>query len=170
MLQWLYARFIITSHYYSDCEIIMKKSFSLAAILTAAALTSGVMLASLNPAQASPCPFRKDKGINPTTVGGEAPSLSSTRLDSDNADTNNNNMGIIGAGMAAVAGLFVAGMVYKARRAGQQADTVVAEVPQEESFEATSFPIPIPPEALSASTSEQENSDSTADKDLTLVG
>jgi hypothetical protein len=79
-------------------------------------------------------------------------------------------MGIIGAGMAAVAGLFVAGMVYKVRRADQEVDTVVAEVPQDDSLETTSFPIPIPPEALSDSTSEQKISDSTAEKDLTLVG
>jgi hypothetical protein len=88
----------------------------------------------------------------------------------DTTDTNNNNMGIIGAGMAAVAGLFIAGMVYKVRRAGQEVDTVVAEVPQDDSLETTSFPIPIPQEALSDSTSEQKISDSTAEKDLTLVG
>lgn len=148
---------------------MIKKPFALAAIVTAATLSGGVFLASMNPAQAGPCPFRRDNGSTPSTIGGDAPTLSSTELD-DSTDTNNNTMGIIGAGMAAVAGLFIAGMVYKVRRAGQEVDTVVAEVPQENSLETTSFPIPIPPEALSDSTSEQEISDSTVKKNLTLVG
>lgn len=169
MLELLYVCFIIPSKYSSDCKIMIKKPFALAAILTAATLSGSVFLASMNPAQAGPCPFRRDKGSTPSTVGGDAPTLSSTQLD-DSRDTNNNNMGIIGAGMAAVAGLFIAGMVYKVRRAGQEVDTVVAELPQEDSLETTSFPIPIPPEAVSDSTSEQEISDSTAKKNLTLVG
>lgn len=98
-----------------------------------------------------------------------SPTLSSEQLNSEDTDTNKNPIGIIGAGMVAVAGLFVAGMVYKARRA-KQGDTVVAELPHEESFAANSFPIPVPADALSASTSEQESSDSSSERDVTLVG
>ncbi len=140
----------------------MKRFFSIAAILGAAALTGSVMLASTTVAQ--PCPFSKNKGIT-TTTSGDSPTLSST-------NTNTNNLGIVGAGVAAVAGLFVVGIVYKVRRAGQEANAALAEFRQEESLEAASFPIPIPSEALFGSTSEPEISDPTSekDKDLTLVG
>jgi hypothetical protein len=72
--------------------------------------------------------------------------------------------------MAAVAGLFGAGIVYKVRRAGQEADTALAEIPQEEFLDAIAFPISVPSDALVASISEQDTVDSTAEKDLTLVG
>ncbi len=143
-----------------------KRTFSLAAILSAAALTSGVLLASINPADASPCGFARNQDTTATTSG-DSPTLSATQSDFNRSDIN--KIGIIGAGMAAVAGLFVIGMAYRLRRAEQEADTFIAEVSQEDAFIVPSFSIPIPPEALSTSTDEQETSDSTAQKDLTPV-
>ncbi len=139
---------------------MMKRSFSLAAIISVAALSSGALFASVNPAQA--CILSKNSGA--VTKRSDNPSAPASM------QLNPIKMGIVGAGIAAAAGLVAVGMAYKARRTGQQSDTVVAEVPQEEVLDATSFPIPVPPEALGASTSEQETANSTADKDLTLVG
>lgn len=146
----------------------MKKSFVLAAIVSAAAVTGSVLLTSMNPAGAIPCGLFKNKGAT-TTTANDAPTLSATKLDSNEMDTK--KMGFLGAGagLAAVAGLLAAGMVYKARRTRQEAEAAVAEIAQDESLEVSSFSIPVHPELLCVSTSEQDSSDA-ADKDLTLVG
>jgi hypothetical protein len=144
----------------------MQKSFSIAAILSTAAL---VILASANPSEAGPCMFGKDKGITPRNSG-DSPSLPSTRLNTNDVDTNDNHLGILSIAMAAGAGLVVAGIVYKVRRAGQEADAMIAQIPQEEALEATSFPHSISSDTLGSSTSEQKMADSTTERDLTLVG
>lgn len=141
----------------------MKKSFAVAAILSTACL-----FASVNPASAGPCIFGKDKGITPRNE--DSLTSPATQLDTNQVNASDNNLGILGIGMAAVAGLFGAGIVYKVRRAGQEADTALAEIPQEEFLDAIAFPISVPSDALVASISEQDTVDSTADKDLTLVG
>lgn len=145
---------------------MVKRSFSVALILSAATLTSGVLFASMNPAQALPCPFAKNNDF--TTTSENTPPVRSTQVDTDSTDTN--NMGIIGGGIAAVVGLAIAGIAYKVRLAGQKAEAFMADVSQEETFSAINFPIPVSPEVLSASTSQQESSDTTVKKDLTLVG
>lgn len=141
----------------------MKKSFAVAAILSTACL-----FASVNPASAGPCMFGKDKGITPRNE--DSLTSPTTQLDTNQVDSNHNKLGILGIGMAAVAGLFGAGIVYKVRRAGQEADTALAEIPQEEFLDAIAFPISVPSDVLVASISEQDTVDSTAEKDLTLVG
>ena len=141
----------------------MKKSFAVAAILSTACL-----FASVNAASAGPCMFGKDKGITPRNE--DSLTSPATQLDTNQVNASDNNLGILGIGMAAVAGLFGAGIVYKVRRAGQEADTALAEIPQEEFLDAIAFPISVPSDALVASISEQDTVDSTADKDLTLVG
>jgi biopolymer transport protein ExbB/TolQ len=55
--------------------------------------------------------------------GGNLASLVSKKI-------NRTQMGIVGAGMATVAGLFVAGVAYRQRRS-RQAEAVLAEVPAE---------------------------------------
>lgn len=135
----------------------MKPNFSLAAILSTAAL-SGLLLASFNPASASGCPFSKGKGTTAITSG-DSSNLLSKKLDL-------NNMGIAGAGIGTVAGIVAAGIVYQVRRS-RLAKASVADVPveqPEDSFAATSD------EFLNATTSEENVSVSKPDRDLTLVG
>jgi hypothetical protein len=144
---------------------MMKKPFSLATILATATLTSGVMLVSMNAAQA--CYFGKNKGLT-SPSSGNSPTFPFRQSNSDN--TNIIKMGLIGVGITALGGLLMVGVVYKVRRAGQEANKALAEGPLEEFFEPDSFPIVISPKTLSASICEQETSESTNEKDLTLVG
>ncbi|HEY9634085.1 MAG TPA: hypothetical protein V6D14_11790 [Coleofasciculaceae cyanobacterium] len=152
-------------NYYSACATMKKQSFPLAAIISAAVLVSGITLVTTNSAHA--CPFGKNKGIKAGSSG-NSPTLTSRQLNSENS--NINKLEIIGGGLAALAGVLVVGMVYKARRAGQEADKFLAGLPQEASFEATSWQSSIPLEELCESKSEQETADSKPEKDLTLVG
>ncbi len=135
----------------------MKPNLSLAAILSTAAITGGVLLAAANPTQAFGCPFSKSKGTSVETSG--TPSgLVAKKL-------NPTKLGIAAAGMASVAGLFAAGMAYKARRAGFL-DPVTGEVAPEESLQDSSS-IAIPQEALSSPSSEEASP--TSDRELTAV-
>jgi hypothetical protein len=153
-------------NYYFACATMKKQSSSLAVILAVAALTSGVMLATTNSAHT--CVLGKGKGTR-LGVSGNSPTQASAQVKPD--DTSNNKLGIIGGGLAAIASLLVVGVAYKARRAGQEADKFLAELPQDGPWETTSWSIPIPPEELCESISEQEASDSSKpEKDLTLVG
>ncbi|MCU0516256.1 MAG: hypothetical protein MUC60_05175 [Oscillatoria sp. Prado101] len=47
----------------------VKSNISLAAILSATAITGGVLLAAANPSQAFGCPFSKSKGTSVETSG-----------------------------------------------------------------------------------------------------
>ncbi|NEQ21295.1 MAG: hypothetical protein F6K28_19130 [Microcoleus sp. SIO2G3] len=113
--------------------------------------------------------FGKDKGITPRNSE-DSPSLPSTQSNINDVDTNDNHLGILSIAMAAGAGLAVAGIVYKVRRAGQEADAVIAQIPQEEAFDITPFPLSVASDTLGSSTLEQKTTDSTTEKDLTLVG
>lgn len=135
----------------------MKAHISLAALISTAALTGGVLFASMSPTHASPCPFSKAKGATSLTSS-DFPSLFSKKLDL-------NTMGIAGAGIATVAGLFAAGMAYKSRYA-TTADVVLSEVPIEHpevpsDANSDEFLYPPTPEAASFA--------SNADRDLTAV-
>lgn len=142
-----------------------KQSFSLASIFWTTALITGVTLATTSAAQASSWAINND--ITAKTSG-NSPTLPSTQLSSEH--TSINTMKIIGTGgIAVAASLLVVGMVYKACRAGREANKFLAELPDAASLDLTSLPISIHSEELSASNSEQTKPDSTGDKDLTLV-
>jgi hypothetical protein len=129
--------------------MVSKLSFS-AALSTA--VVSTVLLASL--ASASPCIYGKsstsaaDLGSNPSS------GLTDNQLNSNKFDLN--KLGIVGAGFAALFGLYAGSTVLKARFAKQTS----AEVPQSEAYvELPTFPIIVPPEAL-ASTEDEESAES----------
>lgn len=145
----------------------MKKlSSSLAIILSITALTSGVILTTTPSAHA--CVLGKGKGLL-TGASGNSPTQPSTQVQPK--DTNSNPLGIIGGGLAAIVGLLVVGSVaYKACRAGEEANKFLAELPQDGSWDATSWSMPIPLEELCESTTEPETAESKPEKDLTLVG
>lgn len=135
----------------------MKLNVSLAAISTAAVM-SGVLLSVMSPTQASACPFSKYKGT--TAATGDSPNSSFISKPFDF-----NKMGIAGAGIAGVAGIFAAGMVYKARRS-RLTDAAVAQV----SIEPSEFSSDTVEEVvLYAPNPEETVSTSTPDRDLTLV-
>lgn len=123
----------------------MKKSFL--AALVSSAVASTVVLASAGLVQAT-CPFSKMNGISDTATSNNPSSSTFKQHDS-------NKMGIAGAGIATLAGLFVGGMVLKSRLTRGN-ESVPAEVPQgelppEASFETSTFAIVVPPEALTSS-------------------
>ena len=135
----------------------MKAHISLAALISTAALTGGVLLASMSPTHASPCPFSKAKGATSLTSV-DFPTQFSKKLGL-------NPMAIAGAGIATVAGLFAAGIAYKSRYA-TTADVVLSEVPLEHPevpSDANSDEFLYPP------TPEEASFSSTADRDLTAV-
>jgi|GEM_PF-1906561 hypothetical protein len=135
----------------------VKSNISLAAILSATAITGGVLLAAANPSQAFGCPFSKSKGTSVETSG--APSgLVAKKFDPT-------KLGIAAAGMASVAGLFAAGMAYKARRAGKL-DPDTGEVAPEDFLQETPS-LAIPQEAFSSASSEEASP--SGDRELTLV-
>ncbi len=113
--------------------------------------------------------FGKDKGISPRNSE-DSPSLPSTQSNVNDVDTNDNHLGILSIAIAAGAGLVVAGMVYKVRRAGQDADAAIAQIPQEEALDTTSFQLSVASDTLSSPTSEQKTTDHTPERDLTFVG
>jgi hypothetical protein len=83
----------------------MKKSFL--AALVSSAVASTVVLASAGLVQAT-CPFSKMNGISDTATSNNPSSSTFKQIDS-------NKMGIAGAGIATLAGLFVGGIVLKSR-------------------------------------------------------
>ena len=119
----------------------MKK---LVRILSGSALAGGILLTALN-SSASPCFYsNSQKG---TSITNNSPGL----IDKQ---SNLNNLGFLGMGLAAVAGLLVAGMVYKKRlERTTAADTII---PEDEWFYSSSFSIPIYKEALSSTVSDEE--------------
>ena len=123
----------------------MKKSFL--AALVSSAVASTVVLASAGLVQAT-CPFSKLKDISDPVTSNNPSSSTFKQQDS-------NKMGIAGAGIATLAGLFVGGMVLKSRltRGNESvpAEVSQAELPPEASFETSTFAIVVPPEALTSS-------------------
>ncbi len=144
---------------------MIKRSFSLPALLSAAALTSGVVLASIHSAQA--CFLSKNKGTSTTSLD-KSPTLISNKSNSNAIDTK--KLGIIGGSAAAIAGLSVAGVVYKGRRTAQTVSDAIAENSQELTLVENEFSIPVTLEADICDHPEVEMAESTPDKDLTLVG
>ncbi|MFB2882371.1 hypothetical protein [Floridanema aerugineum] len=107
----------------------MKLNLPLATALSTVAISSGILLANIAPSEAvGGCAFFKNKGTN--AVNADSPNtLVANKLP---------KLAIAGAGIAAVAGLFAAGMSYKARLANKadattattaEAYTVHPEVP-----------------------------------------
>ncbi len=132
----------------------MKLNLRLSAILSTAAASS-ILLASVAPAEAYSCMFGKNKGAN-TATDGNSPSLTASKMDFPK------KMAIAGVGITAVAGAVAAGVVYKTRMA--KAAVVDSTAHPEVTSDA------IVEEVLYAPKAEEKASDSTADKDLTLVG
>lgn len=145
----------------------MKKlSFSLAVILSITALTSGVMLTTTPSAYA--CVLGKGKGLL-TGAFGNSPTQPSIQVQPK--DTDSNPLGMMGGSLIVSVSLLVVGsVVYKACRAGQQANKFLAELPQDGSWDATAWSMPIPLEELCESTPDPETAESKPEKDLTLVG
>lgn len=135
----------------------VKANLSLAAILSATAITGGVLLAAANPTQAFGCPFSKSKGTSVETSGAPSGPVAK-KFDPT-------KLGIAAAGMASVAGLFAAGMAYKARRTGKL-QPVTGDVAPEDALQ-DSPAIAISQDALSAPTSKDASP--TGDRALTLV-
>ncbi len=132
--------------------MISKLSFS-AALSTAVVGT--VLLASI--ASASPCSYGKSWSNPADSVSNSPSGLTDNQLDSSKFDFN--KLGMVGAGFAALLGLYAGSTVLKARLAKRQAPEL-AEVPQAEAetyAELPTFPILVPAEALD-STSEDEES------------
>lgn len=144
---------------------MIKQTFSLPALLSAAALTSGVVLASIHSAQA--CFLSKNKGTTTTTLD-KSPTLISKQSNSNAIDTK--KLGIIGGSAAAIAGLSVAGVIYKGRHTAQSVDDAIAQEPQEVTLVENEFSMPVTLEADTSAHPEVEMAESTPDKDLTLVG
>ena len=124
----------------------LKRSLPLTTILSTVALTSVLLLAI-------GCPLSKMKNNS-----GETSNLKSEKLMFK-------KMAIAGTGVASLAGLFAVGMAWKARRPNK-ADSVVSNVPLEESFKTSTFRIVVPPEALTSSTAKE----GAAEEDLNQVG
>jgi len=132
----------------------MKQKFFLAALVSSA-VASTVVLASAGLVQAT-CPFSKVNGISDTATSNNPSSSTFKQLDS-------NKMGIAGAGIATLAGLFVGSMILKSRltRGNESisAEIPQAEVPPEAPFETSTFTIVVPPEALTSSKVAEEVSE-----------
>ena len=133
----------------------MKPNLSLAAILSTVAISGGVLLTTTSPSQA--CAFSKANGIKEVNSG-NSPSLDAKKLDFG-------KLAIAGGGIAAVGGLFAAGMAYKARLTAK-ADAM-AEVPVEHPEVPADT---IAEDLLYAPNKEEVASSSAAERDLTRVG
>ncbi|MEQ8754260.1 MAG: hypothetical protein RID09_12165 [Coleofasciculus sp. G1-WW12-02] len=133
-----------------------KSKLLLTSLLSTVTVTGSLLLTTVSPTQALPCSFGK-KGMSPT-ASGEPSSLVGNKIDLYK------KLGIAGVGIAAVAGGFVAVKKLKARQS-QPTEATVTDTPLSESFEIYNFAIPVPPEAVAASTPEAEASE----RDVTSV-
>lgn len=113
-------------------------------MLSAAAITGGVLLAAANPTPAFGCPFGKSGGTSAAVTRSNLSSLSPKKQEP-------NKFGIAAASIASLAGLFAAGMAYKARRAGFF-EPGTGDIAPEDSLQDSSS-IAISQEAMSAPTS-----------------
>ncbi|MBD0344987.1 MAG: hypothetical protein ICV63_09250 [Coleofasciculus sp. Co-bin14] len=140
----------------------MKSKLALAAILSTATVTGTVLLASVSPAQAFPCAFKSKSAGNTTSLTSPTSEGSSGIVAKK---TKFKKLAIAGAGIATLGGLFTLGMAIKSRR-DQKIEPVLADVGQAESFETSTFPIVVPQDALTSSTSKEEAST----QELTRIG
>lgn len=140
--------------------MVSKLSFSAA---LSAAVVGTVLSASL--AAAGPCPYKS--WLNPTdsVTSNDPSSLTDNQLNASKPDFN--KLGIVGAGFAALFGLYAGGTALKARFAKRQAPNS-AEVPQSDAetyaeriAELPTFPIVVPTEALTSVSEDQESAEST---------
>lgn len=98
---------------------IMKLNLPLTTALSTVAISSGILLSNIAPSEAvGGCAFSKFKGTNAVNATNPS-SLIANKL-------NFPKLAIAGAGIAAVAGLFAAGMSYKSRLANK-ADATTGE-------------------------------------------
>jgi hypothetical protein len=141
---------------------MMKSKLALAAILSTATVTGSVLLASVNPAHALPCPFKSKSAANTTSLTSPTSGGSSGLVAKK---TKFKKLAIAGAGIAAVGGLFTLGMAIKSRR-DQKTEPVLADVGQAELFETSTFPIVVPQDALTSSASKEDASA----QELTRIG
>lgn len=138
--------------------MVSKLSFPTA---LSAAIVGTVLSASL--AAAGPCPYKSWSNPTDSVTSNDPSSLTDNQLNANQPDFN--KLGIVGAGFAALFGLYAGGMVLKARFAKRQAPNF-AEVPQsnaetyaERFAELPTFPIVVPTEALTSGSENQESAE-----------
>lgn len=140
----------------------MASKLSFSAALSAAVLGT-VLSASL--ASAGPCPYKNWSNPTDSVTSTDPSSLTDNQLNSSKLDFN--KLGLVGAGFAALFGLYTGSTVLKARFAKRQASSV-DEVPQSEAeiyaerpAELPSFPIVVPAEALTSVSEDRESAEPT---------
>lgn len=130
----------------------MLSKLSRSAVWSTAILTGAVLLTSIAPGSA--CPFKQK--LNPTdSVSSSNPSgVTDSSINSNQPDLN--KLGIAGASLAALLGLYGGGLFLKARLAKRQspAPDVLPSTSVETYRELPSFPIVVPAEALNGEESE----------------
>jgi hypothetical protein len=136
----------------------MKLNLPLTTALSTVVITSGILLSNISPSEAiGGCAFGKNKGTNAVTAGNST-SLIANKL-------NFPKLAIAGAGIAAVSGLFAAGIAYKSRLANKvdsttaEASAVHPEVP----IDTNSADLLFVPQVEEVTSVSEE-------KDLTRVG
>lgn len=120
----------------------MKK---LVKILSGSALATGILFTALSVSPASACVFSTSH--EGSSVTNNFPGLSGKQ-------SNLNHLGFLGSGLATVAGLFFAGMIYKKRL--DKANASNNTIPDDEWFYSSSFSIPVYKEALSSTVPDEE--------------
>ena len=136
----------------------MKLNLPLATALSTMAISSGILLSNIAPAEAFlGCGYNKAKGTNAVN------SANSTSLIANKL--NFPKLAIAGAGIAAVAGLFAAGISYKSRLANQ-ADATTGEA----SALHPEVPIDTNSADLLFAPQVEEVASASEEKDLTRVG
>lgn len=99
----------------------MKRNLSLTGIVSTAALSTAVVLASVSPSVAGGCPFfSQSKGTALSSDGSSSAALNQKYMIK--------KLGIAGLGVAGVAGLMAAGVAYKAGRKKQAEAMIMDEV------------------------------------------
>lgn len=140
----------------------MVSKLSLSAALSAAVVGT-VLSASL--AAASPCPYKNWSNPTDSVTSNDPSSLTDNQLSANKPDFN--KLGIVGAGFAALFGLYAGGMVLKARFAKRQAPNFAeasqsdAEIYAEKPVELPTFSIVVPAEALASVSEDQESPEPT---------
>ncbi|HEY9295765.1 MAG TPA: hypothetical protein VIQ31_05225 [Phormidium sp.] len=136
----------------------MKLNLPLATALSTIAISSGILLTNIAPSEAiGGCLYNKAKGTNAVTAG-NSPSLIANKL-------NFPKLAIAGAGIAAVSGLFAAGIAYKSRLVNK-ANAITGEasaVHPEVSADTNSADLLFAPKIEEVVSASEE-------KDLTRVG
>lgn len=136
----------------------MKLNLPLATALSTLAISSGILLSNIAPAEAIlGCGYNKTKGIN-TVNSANSPSLNADKL-------NFPKLAIAGTGIAAIAGLFAAGMSYKSRlaKADATSNVEVSALHPEVPVDTNSADLLFAPQVEEVASASEE-------KDLTHVG